>query len=310
MYNVLSAKNHLCSILFAFALIAISCTDPNSIGGPTNVTGTGTGVNLLDPQNRVVNGILIAGPTADGLALVGFAAPFHSAFFRDSTRGLVGVSITRSKNYGMVVQGKPFSRDLVVNAQIDSSLKITEAYINMTEKTFRLQEPSGIVPGFVTLFWSNLQYEPGFTLPSSAQQVNVYLENFPIENNNITMPPAISILSPKIEGSTIPTVQRSAGVIIEWDTPISSSDSEMYAEVSIMGNAKDFAFTVPRTDINGIFKSIPNGAQKITFSAAELSKLPADFAIASISVRRLKITNKKTVFIETISHSNIQLKLQ
>lgn len=317
MHNVyLSPQSRLRGIVLTFALMtavltAVSCTDPNSIGGPTNITGTGSGVNLLDPQDRVVNGILMRGPAPDGLSLAGFDAPFSSALNKDSIRRLFGISITRTKNYGMVVDGRPFSRDLAINAQVDSSLKTSEVYINMAEKTLRLREPGSYLPGFVILVWSNLLDDPNFTLPSSAQQVNVYIRDFPIENNSIMMPPAISILSPKIENSVIPTVQRSAGMTIEWDTPISSSDSEMYAEVSIMGNAKDFVPTVlPRIDINGIFKSIPNGAQKITFSAAELAKLPADFAIASISVRRLKITNKRTVFIETISHSNIQLLLR
>lgn len=304
MYNVLSAKNHLWSALLAFALFAVSCTDPNTIGGPNVITspGNGSGTGLLTQQDRIVNGFQLEPPQEGGMS---------SNIKFNGKPPAIDMHVYRRTEYRTDLS----ETTVWYSVKIDTTFTPRRASVNIAERTVELQDatPSMLYPyryflGVDIISWNGVEKKP---FPIGKLQTNFYIEPVQLEQNSIDLPPAVKITAPAIGE----VVERSKGVTLRWDTPIVYDTTKgMFAEVVIVGNVKDKYRTsnAPsnRYPIPSAIKRIPSGATSMSFSREELLGLPADYAAFAVNLYTIKSFRNNTATLMATTHSFVQGELK
>ncbi|MBD1208738.1 MAG: hypothetical protein H9535_09925 [Ignavibacteria bacterium] len=311
MHNVyLSPQSRLRGMVITFALIAailtaaVSCTDPNTIGGPNVITttGNGSGTALLSQRDRIVNGFQLEPPQESGMS---------SNITFNGEWPIIDLYVYRRTEF----RTDQSETTVWYGARIDTAFAPRRASVNIAERTIELLDlsPRGLsrhrlFTNIDVISWNGVERR---SFPTGKLRTNFYIEPLQLEENSIDLPPAVKMTAPAVGA----VIERSKGATLQWDTPINYDTTKgMFAEVVIVANVKDKERTTNAPSlllpVPSAIKRIPNGATSVSFSREELAGLPADYAGFAVNLYTLKAFRNNTATIMATTHSFVQVELK
>jgi hypothetical protein len=305
----LSSKNRLCGIIFGVVLMAVSCTDPNTIGGPTNITGNGGNNSPLIPisvlTNRSFNGVDLHIPTPTDVV------DYISIRTTPVVHALMSI---KHSTFAFPAPSSKYEY-LTSTLVLDSTYqKAGKAYLNLAESTFELDKRSVLTATNTTLFrWSAdvVRFDTvKMNLPNIKLKTNFYVENYPNEENSIDVLPLTKITSPQAGAK----IQRSAGLTIRWEQPIQYSESDAMLEARIFSidqYTKAIGISQEKLDYSFLLvKSISPGATSIYFSSEDLAQMKGKECRICLSITSAKLVKNKTVALTAENESYVEIQIE